>query len=110
MANAYRDENNVPTLIACSLSDGFTPIRLYADPTSHRLLVSLGGVVTTGYQVPTGTVNGVNQTFVFTNAPNAIVVDGMTINATQSDGTVNWTGTTTVVLSVAPNYNIFSVA
>ena len=41
MANAYRDENFVPTLIAASSSDGFTPTRLYADPTTHRLLVDL---------------------------------------------------------------------
>ncbi len=39
MADAYRDGNDVPTLIACSSSDGQTPVRLYADPTSHRLLV-----------------------------------------------------------------------
>ena len=39
MTNAYRDENSVPTLIAVSSTDGKTPTRLYADPTTHRLLV-----------------------------------------------------------------------
>lgn len=46
MTNAYRDENGVPTLIAVSSTDGFTPIRIYADPNTHRLLVdSTSGVV-----------------------------------------------------------------
>lgn len=43
MTNAYRDENSVPTLIAVSNTDGFTPVRLYADPVTHRLLVDSGG-------------------------------------------------------------------
>ncbi len=49
MANAYRDENNVPTLIASSSSDGKTPVRVYADPSTHRLLVdATSGVVGPG--------------------------------------------------------------
>lgn len=43
MADAYRDQNNVPTLIASSSADGQTPIRLWADPVTHRLLVDSGG-------------------------------------------------------------------
>ena len=49
MSNAYRDENNVPTLIASSNVDGKTPIRLYADPITHRLLVDLAGTGITVY-------------------------------------------------------------
>lgn len=75
MANAYRDQNNVPTLIAASNSDGSTPVRLYADPTTHRLLVDLasGGIQV---ETPTGTVNGVNVTFTTTNTPKEIHADG----------------------------------
>lgn len=40
MGNAKRDENYVPTLLAVSNVDGVTPVVLYADPTTHRLLVS----------------------------------------------------------------------
>lgn len=40
MGKAERDANYVPTLIAVSNADGTTPITLYADPTTHRLLVS----------------------------------------------------------------------
>lgn len=68
--------------------------------------VSSGGGST--YQVPTsGSVNGTNTVFVWTTAPNVIVVDGVPKHKTQSDGTTNWTGTTTTTLSVAPNYDIF---
>lgn len=46
MTNAYKDENGVPTLIASSSADGKTPVRVYADPDTHRLLVnSTAGVV-----------------------------------------------------------------
>lgn len=43
MANAKRDDNRVPTLLALSSADGTTPVTLWADPTTHRLLVSVGG-------------------------------------------------------------------
>lgn len=62
------------------------------------------------YQVPTGTVNGGNTSFVFASAPNVISVDGVPKQKTSSDGTVNWTGTTTVSLSVAPNFDVFGIA
>lgn len=66
-----------------------------------------GGVT---LQTPTGTVNGVNTVFVFSSAPTAIVVDGgRMMQATSSDGTVNWTGTTTVTLTVAPVFDIFGL-
>lgn len=43
MAEAKRDNNQVPTLLAVSNVDGVTPVVLYADPVTHRLLVSSGG-------------------------------------------------------------------
>ena len=43
MAEAKRDNNHVPTLIAVSNVDGETPVVLWADPTTHRLLVSSDG-------------------------------------------------------------------
>ena len=71
-------------------------------------IASTGG--STGYQQPTGTVNGNNQTFVWATAPKAIVVDqGRTMQQTSSDGTVNWTGTTTTILTIAPTFDIFGV-
>lgn len=57
MANAARDENSVPTLIASSSADGKTPVRVYADPDTHRLLVvSDAGVVGPGSSTDTAIV------------------------------------------------------
>jgi len=39
MAQAPRDSNFVTTLLAVSSADGITPVTVYADPTTHRLLV-----------------------------------------------------------------------
>lgn len=109
MANASRDENSVPSLLAVSSTDGVTPIAVYADPTTHRLLVTSGSGGFVQVQAATGTVDGSNTTFTFTTEPNIIVVDNRTLRKTSSDGTENWTGTTTVVLAIAPNYDIFSI-
>lgn len=43
MADAKRDNNVVTTLIAVSSADGITPVVLWADPTTHRLLVDSSG-------------------------------------------------------------------
>lgn len=64
----------------------------------------------TGYQQATGTVDGVNLAFSFTTAPNVVVVDGRTMQKVQSDGTVNWTGTTAITLVIAPNFDIYACA
>ncbi len=57
-----------------------------------------------------GSINGVNQDFVFTTAPAVLVVDGIPRQKTQSDGTENWTGTTSITLAVAPNFDLFALA
>lgn len=109
MTNAYRDENDVPTLIASSNVDGFTPVRLYADPVTHRLLVDLPSAGLS-LLTATGTVDGSNTTFTFTTAPEIIVVDqGRSMRQTSSDGTVNWTGTTSVTLAIAPTFDIYGL-
>lgn len=61
MENAKRDENSVPTLIGVSNVDGVTPIRVYADPVTHRLLIdgTPGSTGATGPTGPTGLVFGV---------------------------------------------------
>jgi hypothetical protein len=37
---ASKDQNLVSSLLAVSSSDGVTPVTLYADPTTHRLLTA----------------------------------------------------------------------
>ena len=48
MADAKRDTNSVTTLIAVSNADGVTPVVLWADPVTHRLLVNAAGGSGTG--------------------------------------------------------------
>lgn len=55
-SNAPIDENDVKGLIAASSADGKTPVKVYADPSTHRLLVdSAGGGTGTVTEVDTGT-------------------------------------------------------
>lgn len=60
MANAERDQNNVPTLLGVSNVDGITPVAIYADPVTHRLLAD--GVGTTGATGPTGSTGPAGST------------------------------------------------
>src|ERR1700728_435264 len=69
-----------------------------------------GGGGSSGIQSPSGTVNGSNTVFTWSVAPNAIVVDGAVLQNTEQGGTVNWTGTTTTTLLIAPTQSVFGVA
>lgn len=110
MANAYRDENDVPTLIAVSSADGQTPVRLWADPSTHRLLVDSSSSSGVHTETPTGTVDGSNLVFTFINSPAAISIDGLMRRATKGY-TVSGSGpyTVTVDALTPPVYDIFSI-
>jgi hypothetical protein len=43
MANGKLDDNSRPAITAVSNADGDTPVRVYADPATHRLLVDSSG-------------------------------------------------------------------
>lgn len=68
--------------------------------------------VATGFQQPTsGVVDGLNTIFTWTIAPKAIVVDqGRVMQKVSVDTNINWTGTTTTTLQIAPTSDIFAVA
>ena len=74
MGDAKRDSNLVATLLGVSSVDGVTPVTLYVDPTTHRLLVSSSGPTE---ETPVGTVNGSNVTFTVSNTPKFVIIDGM---------------------------------
>lgn len=102
-----------------SVTDGTTTVTgvTIVDFTSGATVTNGGGgtvdVAITGggglgYQAPlTGGITGTNT---WTTAPNVIVVDGVSKQKTSTDGTVNWTGTTTTVLSVTPTFDVFASA
>lgn len=108
--NAYHDESSVPTLIAVSNVDGQTPVLLWADPTTHRLLVDSTGGGGITELTATGTVNGVNAVFTFTQTPSYIVSDGAWYKKLDNNGNVQWSGTTTVTMTIPPTSAIFGIA
>lgn len=112
MAEAYRDGNDVPTLIASSNVDGKTPVRLYADPITHRLLVDStgGGGGGVNIEAGNGTVNGTNLVFTFTNEPKTVSIDGLM----RRDGkgyVLSGSGPYTITVDplTAPYYDVFSI-
>lgn len=110
MADAYRDQNSVPTLIAVSNVDGQTPVRLWADPVTHRLLVDATGAPGTRVEVPTGLVNGSNLVYTFVNLPVAVSVDGMLRRDTKGYAlTGSGPYTVTVDALQPPVYDVFSL-
>lgn len=102
------DGNSRGSLTAVSNVDGKSIVRLWADPITHRLLVYVvgGGGGLTELD-PTGAVNGLNATFVFPSPPTWIVSDHAWYRATNSNGSVNWTGTTTITMMIPPVEDIF---
>lgn len=78
MSNASRDENSVPTLLGVSSSDGVTPVPVYVDPSTHRVLAS--GIGTTGPigpTGPTGPTSGASGSFTTTDGKTVTVVNGL---------------------------------
>lgn len=91
MAEAKRDQNRVTTLLGVSNVDGTTPVTLYADPTTHRLLVSSAG--------GGGGVSGpVSSTDNAVARWNGTAGDAIQNSAVIIDDTDNVTGMTTLTL------------
>lgn len=82
MENAARDQNRVTTLIAVSSADGVTPIKLYADPVTHRLLVDVKGTGASPL-----TTKGDIYVFSTTNARLPVGTDGQVLVADSAEAT-----------------------
>lgn len=108
MGNASRDQNYVTTLIGVSSVDFITPITVYVDPVTHRLLVqSAGGGTGTVTSVSVTTANGVSGSVATATTTPAITltlgaitptsVNGLTISTTT--GTLTITNGKTLTIS-----------
>lgn len=104
-----KDDNDLPVMGGTSSSDNATIVNSSFNPTTRRLLTD-SAASSFGLLAATGTVDGSNTSFTFTSAPSVIVVDqGRSMQKTSSDGTSNWSGTTSVTLVIAPTFDIFGL-
>jgi hypothetical protein len=81
MADAARDNNFVPALIASSSSDGQTPVRLYANPSTHRLLVDATSGVT-------GPVSSTDNAIVRFDGTTGQTIQNSAVTIADTTGTV----------------------
>src|ERR1044072_5399198 len=61
MSQAPRDDNTIPALLAVSNADGVTPVVVYADPSTHRILAHVTGA-SGATAASTATVTSVSDT------------------------------------------------
>lgn len=93
MANARRDNNFVPTLLGVSSTDGSTPVTVYADPTTHRLLVDAIATITFQPDVFTST----NNQTVFTATKTVTATIYLSINGSIQTPNVDYTESSGVI-------------
>lgn len=111
MPTAYHDGDHVAVLLATSSADGQTPVLVWADPVTHRLLTTStgGGSVTVFSETPTGLINGSNTTYTTTHSMTSIL--SFAINGTflhpqdiaAGTGDYTFSGTTITFLTALPS-------
>lgn len=104
-----RDENSAVVLGGITDDSNQYIKMLRVNPITGRLLVSSTGGSFTELTA-TGTVNGINTVFTFAQTPTYIVSDHAWYKSTNSSGSTNWTGTTTVTMVIPPTEDIFGIA
>lgn len=70
----------MPTLLGVSNVDGITPVAVYADPTTHRLLVDT--VAFSGTAAPNTTPTAIGQIYIDTNA-GKVYISVATVNSSS---------------------------
>lgn len=108
MATASIAANDEKSLIAVSNADGSTPIRLWADPVTHRLLVDIPSASVTIYNdTVSGTIDGANKTFTVTNTIASNGAIALFLAGIPYQATVDYTYSgTTITMVVAPDVTI----
>ncbi len=102
MADASRDGNFVPTLLGVSNADGTTPVKVYADPTTHRLLVDIPGSTGTVTSVSVVTANGFAGSVADPTTTPAITLSTTVSGILKGNGTAMSAGVAGDVDSILP--------
>lgn len=102
MAQAPRDENFVPTLLGVSNADGTTPVPIYADPVTHRLLVDLPGGSGSVTSVSVVSANGFAGTVATATSTPAITLTTTITGMLKGNGTAISAATAGDVDSILP--------
>lgn len=87
MASGRHDDNHTPVLIATSSVDGITPVVVWADPTTHRVLTTSSSTTGTLYtETPGGVIDGSNKSYTTVHTINNIfsfAINGQYIDSGQ---------------------------
>lgn len=107
--NAKRDDNRVTTLLGTSSTDGTTPVTIYGDPTTHRLLVDLnvsGANLVTHFQ--TDTFTSTNNQTIFTASQTVVGDFTVHINGSLATPSSEYTvvGNTLTLTTGIPSGNV----
>lgn len=88
MVQAKKDDNGIPVLLGVSNADGVTPVMVYVDPVTHRLLVDLAGGSGTVTSVSVVTANGISGSVATATTTPAITLTlgAITPSAVQISG------------------------
>lgn len=79
--NASRDQNDVPTLLGVSSVSGNSPVTVYANPSTHRLLVDTSGSVTSGTSTPGTTPASLGLIYIKTDTSKVYISTGTSSSA-----------------------------
>jgi hypothetical protein len=97
-----KDDNGYPVMGGTSNVDDATIVNAAFDPVTRRLLVDASSL---NELTATGTVNGVNTQFTFTEEPTYIVSDGLWYK--ENAGWTWSAGTLTATMSIPPSFSIW---
>lgn len=106
MGDAKRDNNYVTTLIGVSSADGITPVTVYVDPTTHRVLTQAAAGSGTVTSVSVVTANGISGSVATATTTPAITLTLGAITPTSVNGLTITTTTGTLTIAAAKTLTV----
>lgn len=88
----FFDDNNRTSVFGVSSTDGVTPVALWADPTTHALVVN-ASVTISGVATAANQTNGTQKTQIVDGSGNVIAATANALNVNLQNASVAVTGT-----------------